>query len=120
MYQTAPYLTVLLDKKTDDSILCLIQLLSKSAVSYYTINEIRAHDYLKFFSLADNWFKKCPMIPISLYYKNDFRQFNYCKHVMEHGEYQYAGGFSGANLKCLSEKRIKRKIIHLDDSSLEI
>lgn len=114
MYQNAPYLTVLLNKKTNDNILCLIQLLSKTAVSYYTINEIQASDYLRFFTMADNWFKKCPMIPISLYYKNDFQRFNYCKHILFSGEYQYSGGFSGANLKCLSERRIKRKIIHLD------
>lgn len=118
MYQNAPYLTVLLDKKTDSSILCLIQLLSKTAVSYYTINELYAQDYLNFFTMADNWFKKCPMIPISLYYKNDFDRFNYCKHILFTGEFQYAGGFSGANLKCLSEKRIKRKIIHLDSTEI--
>lgn len=120
MYQNAPYLTVLIDKKTDDNILCLIQLLSKTAVSYYTVNEIQAQDYLRFFTMADNWFKKCPMIPISLYYGSNFKMFNYCKHVLFTGEYQYAGGFSGANLKCLSERRIKRKIIHLEDNSLEI
>ena len=119
MYQNAPYLTVLLDKRYNNNILCLIQLLSKSAVSYYSVNEVKASDYLTFFSLADNWFKKCPMIPISLYYKNDFKKFNYCKHILFNGEFQYAGGFSGANLQCLSEHRIKRRIIHIDDS-LEI
>lgn len=114
MYKNIPYLTILHNKKTDESILCLIQLLSKNCISYYTINDLKQEDYIDFFNLAETWWNRCPIIPISLYYREQFKHFKYCKHHMFTGDYQIIGGFSGVNLKYLSEKRIKRKIIHLD------
>lgn len=114
MYENIPYLTILYDKKTEETILCLIQLLSKNCISYYIINELKAEDYIPFFSLAETWWNRCPIIPISLYYREQFKSFNYCKHHMFSGDYQIIGGFTGVNLKYLSEKRIKRKIIHID------
>jgi len=114
MYDNIPYLTILYDKKTENTILCLIQLLSKNCISYYTINELLPDDCIKFFKLAENWWNRCPIIPISLYYRDDFKNFKYCKHHLYTGDYQIIGGFTGVNLKFLSEKRIKRKIIHLD------
>lgn len=114
MYEGIPYFTILLNKKTDETILCLINLLSKNYISYYVINELNADDYVNFFNMAQSWWVKCPIIPISLYYKKEFKDLNYCKHYMFNGDYQVIGGFSGTNLKHLSEKRIKRKLIHLD------
>lgn len=114
MYRNVPYLTILQNKKSDETILCLIQLLSKNCISYYTINDLKQEDYIDFFNLADTWWNRCPIIPISLYYREQFKHFKYCKHHMFTGDYQIIGGFSGVNLKYLSEKRIKRKIIHLD------
>lgn len=115
MNENIPYLSVLYDKKNNSTILCLIQLLSKNCISYYTINDLLASDYIQFFKLAETWWNRCPMIPISLYHREAFKKYNYCKHFMFTGDYQLIGGFSGVNLKYLSEKRIKRKIIHLDD-----
>ncbi len=114
MYENIPYLSILFDKKTEETILCLIQLLSKNCISYYVINDLRPEDCVTFFKLSEDWFRKCPLIPISLYHREAFRQFKYCKHYMFTGDYQIIGGFNGVNLKYLSEKRIKRKIIHLD------
>ena len=114
MYNNIPYLTVLYDKKTEETILCLIQLLSKNCISYYVINDLKSDDYVTFFQLAELWWNRCPIIPISLYYREHFKNFGYCKHHMFTGDYQIIGGFTGVNLKYLSEKIIKRKIIHID------
>ena len=114
MYENIPYLSILYDKKTEETILCLIQLLSKNCISYYTINDLLPDDCVNFFKLAETWWNRCPMIPISLYHREAFKRYKYCKHYMFTGDYQVIGGFSGVNLKYLSEKRIKRKIIHLD------
>lgn len=113
MIKDAPYLSVLYNKKTDSTTLCLIQLLSKSGVSYYPINEVSQEDLVLFFSLAESWWQKCPLLPISLYYKEQFKKFLYCKKFSFAGDYQIIGGFSGVNLKYLSEKRIKRRLIHI-------
>ena len=54
MYEGIPYFTILLNKKTDTTILCLINLLSKNYISYYVVNELNADDYVKFFNLAQS------------------------------------------------------------------
>lgn len=114
MYENVPYLTILYDKVKDKTILCLINLLSKNYISYYEINAIHHDDMIKFFQMTENWWIKCPLFPVSLYYKDEFKPFNYSKKYMFNGNYQIIGGFTGVNLKSLSEKRIKRKIIHID------
>lgn len=114
MYENIPYLSVLYDKIDEKTILCLIQILTKNCVSFYVINELKPSDYSTFFSLASHWWRNCPLIPISLYFKNEFKKYEYCKHHLYSGDYQVIGGFSGVNLKYLSEKRIKRKMIHLE------
>jgi hypothetical protein len=114
MYKNIPYLTILYDKKNCTTILCLIQLLSKNCISYYTINELKPQDYITFFKLTEVWWNRCPIVPISLYHREAFKKFKYCKHHMFNNDYQIIGGFNGVNLKYLSEKRIKRKIIHID------
>lgn len=114
MFKNVPYLTILQNKKTDETILCLIQLLSKNCISFYTINDLKSEDYIEFFNLAETWWNRCPIIPISLYYREQFKNYKYCKHHIFAGDYQIIGGFSGVNLKYLSEKRIKRKVIHID------
>lgn len=114
MYENIPYLSILYDKKEEKTILCLIQLLTKNCVSYYVINELKENDYVDFFTFSNHWWKHCPLIPISLYFRNEFNRFKYCKHHLYANDYQVIGGFSGVNLKYLSEKRIKRKMIHLD------
>lgn len=114
MYESIPYLSVLYNKKDETTVVCLIQLLTKNCVSYYDINGLKTEDYQTFFNLSECWWKRCPLIPISLYYRNEFKKFNYCKSHLYTNDYQIIGGFSGVNLKYLSEKRIKRKMLHLD------
>ena len=118
MYENIPYVTILLNKKTEKTNICLIQVLSKSYISYYDINELTSEDYEPFFNLSNIWFKRSPLIPISLYYRDVFKKFNYCRHYLETGTFQIIGGFTGMNLKYLCEKRIKRKIVHLDTQDL--
>lgn len=114
MYENIPYLSILYDKKEESTVLCLIQLLTKNCISYFCINELKNNDYKDFFNLTDTWWKCCPLIPISLYFRDEFKRFNYCKHHLYTNDYQIIGGFSGVNLKYLSEKRIKRKMLHID------
>jgi hypothetical protein len=117
MYEGIPYLSILLNLKTNETILCLINLQTKNYISYYSLQELEPSDYMYFLELTQSWFLKCPLIPISLYYKKEFRKLNYCKHFMFSGDFQIIGGFNGTNLKNISEKRIKRKIIHIDQLS---
>lgn len=114
MYENIPYLSILYDKKEDKTILCLIQLLTKNCISFYKINDLKGDDYFNFFDLATIWWKRCPLIPISLYFKNEFKKYKYCRHHLYSNDYEIIGGFSGVNLKYLSEKRIKRKLFHID------
>lgn len=114
MYTQAPFLSILYNKKSDKTILCLIQLLTKNCVSFYEINELKPEDYGNFFVLADIWWKRCPILPISLYHKGVFKKYDYCKHHIFANDFQIIGGFSGVNLKYISEKRIKRKLIQMD------
>lgn len=116
MYLKAPYLTIIYDKRQMKTVIGLVQLLSKNCISYYDINELKQSDYLNFFSMANIWWKTCPIIPISLYFGN-FKKYNYCKHYIYTNDYQIIGGFSGVNLKTLSEKRIKRKILIIGNDS---
>lgn len=109
-----PYLTVLYNKKTDESFVCLIQVISKNYISYYHVDELKAMDRERFVRMVDNWWKKEPTLPISIYYQDVFSQFDYCKKYLGNNDYIILEGFEGIKLKNLSEKRIKRKIIHLD------
>lgn len=109
-----PYLTELFNKKFEISIICLIQSVSKNYISFYNVKELKPMDVEKFIRLADNWWKNSPNIPISLYYQQIFDQFDYCKQHLSNNDYIISNGFEGIKLKNLSEKRIKRKIIHLD------
>lgn len=109
-----PYLTELFNKKFETSIICLIQSVSKNYISFYNVKELKPMDVEKFIRLVDNWWKNSPNIPISLYYQQIFDQFDYCKQHLSNNDYIISNGFEGIKLKNLSEKRIKRKIIHLD------
>lgn len=109
-----PYLTEIYNKKTDTTFICLIQSVSKNYISYYYLNDLKYMDRERFIRLADNWWKKEPTLPISIYYQNIFDQFDYCKKCLNNNDYIIIQGFEGIKLKNLSEKRIKRKIIHLD------
>lgn len=109
-----PYLTEIYNKKTDEKFICLIQSVSKNYVSYYYLDKLKAMDRERFIRLAENWWKNEPMLPISIYYQNIFDQFDYCKYHLSNNDYSILQGFEGIKLKNLSEKRIKRKILHLD------
>lgn len=109
-----PFLTEMYNKKTDSNIICLIQSISKNYISFYDVSLLKAMDRERFVRLTENWWKKEPTIPISLYYQGIFDQFDYTKHYLENNTYIILKGFEGIKLKNLSEKRIKRKVIHID------
>ena len=109
-----PYLTLIFNKKTNDNILCLIQSVSKNYISYYSLSDLKEKDKSLLFAYADKWWKSASTLPISVYYKNNFNQFDYCKKYMNTSDCVILSGFEGITLKNLSEKRIKRKVIHLD------
>ena len=115
MLQDYPYLTEIYNKKIETSVIGLIQAISKNYISYYSYNDLKPLDKERFIRLVENWWKKEPSIPISLYYQGIFDQFNYCKSCLSNNDYIILDGFEGIKLKNLSEKRIKRKLIHLED-----
>lgn len=110
-----PFYSKIYNKKTNKTYLGLIQIISKNYISFYAINELKNKDKNKFLALVENWWNKEPNIPISLYYKEIFNQFNYILHHLTTNEYNVVDGFEGINLKNMLEKRIKRKLIHLED-----
>lgn len=109
-----PYLTEIHNKKFNTDLVILIQSVSKNFLSYYNVDKLNPMDIERFNRLANNWWKNSPNIPISLYYKDIFNQFEYCKEHISNGDYDILSGFEGIKLKNLSDKRIKRKIIHLE------
>lgn len=110
-----PYLSVILNKKTKEEIVCLIQSVSKQYISFYEVDRLKAMDVDSFIRLADNWWTKDNTIPISLYYKDIFNRFNYVKTFLDNNDYDFVQGFKGIKLKNTSDKRIKRKLIHIDE-----
>ena len=69
----------------------------------------------KFIEMANRWWNMQPSLPISIYYQELFNQFDYCKSYLANNEYTIEQGFEGIKLKNLSDKRIKRKVVHIDD-----
>ena len=114
MLEKHPYLSVIYNKNRNCKMLVLIQLLSKQHISYYDINKLKESDIKDFFRMVIIWWNKTPNIPVSLYYKDAFRKFDYCKEYLENKEYDLVDGYKGTSLKNLSEKRIKRKVIKFE------
>lgn len=109
--QTFPFLSMIQDTKRGLSCFALINIISKEAISFYELTKLTVDEYDDFMLLAQNWWNKCPIIPISVYYHVEFKEFEHAKRILYHGDYKVLAGFSGASLSNLCEKRIKRKII---------
>ena len=107
-------MTEIYNKKTDENTVCLIQSISKNYISFYDVSLLKAMDRERFVRLAENWWKTQPTLPISVFYQGIFDQFDYTKKCLESNTYLILKGFYGIKLKNLSEKRIKRKVIHID------
>jgi len=112
--QTFPFLSMIQDTKRGTSCFALINIISKEAISFYELTKLNVDEYDNFMLLAQNWWNKCPIIPISVYYHNEFKEFEHAKRILYHGDYKVSAGFSGASLSNLCEKRIKRKIITIN------
>lgn len=109
--QTFPFLSMIEDTKHGTSCFALINIISKEAISFYELTKLTIDEYDNFMLLAQNWWNRCPIIPISVYYHAEFKEFEHAKHILYHGDYKVLAGFSGASLSNLCEKRIKRKIV---------
>lgn len=112
--QTFPFLSMIQDTKRGTSCFALINIISKEAISFYELTKLNVDEYDNFMLLAQNWWNKCPIIPISVYYHTEFKEFEHAKRILYHGDYKVSAGFSGASLSNLCEKRIKRKIITIN------
>lgn len=112
--QTFPFLSMIQDTKRGTSCFALINIISKEAISFYELTKLNIDEYDNFMLLAQNWWNKCPIIPISVYYHSEFKEFEHAKRILYHGDYNVSAGFSGASLSNLCEKRIKRKIITIN------
>lgn len=113
MIEKYSFLTKIMDKKHNEDILCLIQIVSKNYISFYNVNLLKEADFADFFNMVNVWWQKEPTIPVSLYYKDRFLKFNYILQHISVNDFQYIDGFEGINLKNMLEKRIKRKVINL-------
>ena len=78
------------------------------------LSEIHQDELSEFFSLVVNWWKHNPQLPLNLYYTEDMDDFDYALEYLENKDYNFVSGNLGTNLKNLSEKRIKRKLITIE------
>lgn len=109
-----PYLTVLYNKFAEKEMVVLIQIITKQHISFYDVKKIKFEDLNTFFAMVQKWWKQEPTMPISLYYKDDFNKFDYVKSFIDVKDCEIISGFQGVQLKNLSEKRIKRKLIKFE------
>lgn len=108
-----PFISVICNKKININMYVVINLVSKQYISYYNLSKIYKNDLNEFYSLVINWWKNNSGLPISLYYQNKMDDFEYALEFLENKNYEIISGNVGTNLKNLSEKRIKRKVIDL-------
>jgi len=109
-----PFISEIYNKKLEINQYVIINLVSKQHISYYNINKLYEDDITPFFTLIINWWKSNTQIPLSLFYKDKLNDFNYILEYLENRDYEIISGYQGINLKNLSEKRIKRKIITIE------
>ena len=112
--ESYPFISVIFNKKIDMNMYVVINLISKQHISYYNIRKIHQNDLSEFFSLVVNWWKHNPQLPLNLYYTEDMDDFDYALEYLENKDYNFVSGNLGTNLKNLSEKRIKRKLITIE------
>lgn len=110
-----PFLSEIYNKKNNKTQICLIHVVTKNEISLYNLKELKPSDRTSFLSLVSKWWKTASYLPISIYYQDLFDRYEYCKHHYSVNDLNIISGFEGIKLKNLSEKRIKRKIIHLED-----
>lgn len=109
-----PFITVIYNKKINAQYPVVVDLISKHYISFYNLNELDKKSRHELLDICNLWYKKDIKIPLSLYYKESIKNFSKYLEYLENNEYEIVEGFKGTNLKNLSEKRIKRKVIHLD------
>lgn len=112
--ESYPFISVIFNKKIDMNMYVVINLISKQHISYYNIRKIHQNKLSEFFSLVVNWWKHNPQLPLNLYYTEDMDDFDYALEYLENKDYNFVSGNLGTNLKNLSEKRIKRKLITIE------
>lgn len=114
MVYTVPFLSFIINTRTDESFFCVINLISKNTISFFNIGKIETmEEYDKFMNMAQKWWDSCPIIPISVYYNYEIKKFDYIKEIINNNEYKILKGFSGVSLNNLTDKRIKRHIINI-------
>lgn len=114
MVYTIPFLSYLIDTKTNITKYCLINLISKDTISFYNIHKLEPDEYNDFMLLAEKWWNSCPIIPISVFYHYEIKRFEHIKEIIMDNNYKILKGFSGVSLNNLTDKRIKRHIINID------
>lgn len=112
--ESYPFISLIYNKKIDLNMYVVINLISKQHISYYNIRKIHEYDSREFYSLVINWWKNASELPISLYYDDKMDDFDYALEFLENKDYEVMDGYVGTNLKNLSEKRIKRKLITIE------
>lgn len=109
-----PFVSIIYNKKIEMNIPVVINLISKQHISYFDINDLDKDDVKDFFELVISWWNHNHQIPLTLYYKDEIEDYDYALKFLENREYEIVDGCVGTNLKNLSEKRIKRKIITIE------
>jgi len=109
-----PFISIIYNKKNNFQYPIIIDLVSKHYISYYNLNNLSKELRHKLLDLAVIWYRKNIQIPLSLYYRDNAKEFSKSLEYLENNEYEIINGSKGTNLKNLSEKRIKRKMIKVE------
>lgn len=109
-----PFITLIYDKRYEFQYPVVIDLISKHYISFYNLNKMDTISRHNLLDIASSWYKKNTKIPLSLYYKEQVDPYFRFLEYIENKDYEIVRGFQGINLKNLSEKRIKRKMIKIE------
>lgn len=112
LQDSLPFLTLF--KYANEEYVGIVQNQGKTIVSVYIYNLIHGDDLKrKFIKLGETWWwESNRKVPINLFLKEDFQDFEFCLRSFNNKEFEVIQGPT-ISLQNLNEKRVKRRRIEL-------
>lgn len=112
MLEKYPFLAIV--RYSTSEFVCIIQNQDSDVTTIYDYGSLRTeNERVDFLNYADQWWwESNRMIPINIFLKQDWKQFNYCVKTLISKEVEIVAGHC-VRLENLSTKRTKRKSIQL-------
>lgn len=113
-----PFVSIYSDIKENTEIYCVVNALTKENISYYNLAKLKEQDTDDFISLITYWYNKSDRkIPLTVYFQEKIAKFKYMYEVCSTKKLEYVSGFETIPLRSIGDKRIKRTIITIPESS---